>query len=146
MKNITKYVYDCFTELVKNFGLTKSNEVDENDNWLIEYKATSFYIKLEKYRREIYTTLFRHDDPEGEINLFNLLQFLNQNEAKKIESNFFEDETDLEECFKKQLSHISTTISTHFHSIETFFNSEDFTTKKIELNNFMKQQYPELFG
>lgn len=72
-----KYLYDSFAKLIEKYGFNKVNEVNEGQSYWIEYRSNTFGIKIEKYRREFYTSLYK-TGTDKEIDLFNLLRYLNK--------------------------------------------------------------------
>jgi len=145
-ENVVKYIYDCFEDLVEKFGLTRQNEINEGQTFSVDFCAKTFAVKLEKYRREFYATLYRVDRPDYEINLYNIIQYLNQSSSNVPEPNYFVDEDDIEECYRKQIKHIASNISDYFPQLDEFFNHEKYDSELEKLNRFLQEQDPELFG
>jgi hypothetical protein len=144
-QNFLKYVYDCFAELVKKYGFSKENELNDGQSYSIEYRSNTFVIKLEKYRREFYATLYKTGNPDSEVNLFNLLHYLNQDSSNVPKSDYFVGEDDIEECYRKQLNHISATVYDNFTVINEFFSNRNFDSKFADIKKFILNKYPELF-
>ncbi|GGA92042.1 hypothetical protein [Puia dinghuensis] len=140
-----KYLYDSFTKLVEKYGFIKSTELNEEGVYSIEYSSDTFVIKLEKYRREFYVALYKTGYPDKGVNLFNLLSYLNQTSSDVPESNYFKEEKDLDECYKKQFNYISDTIYQNFDAINDFFKSGNHELKMVDIRKFMLSKYPELF-
>lgn len=144
-QNFQKYIYSYFAKLVEKYGFKKENEQTDEQSYSIEYCSNIFVIKLEKYRREFYATLYKTGNKNNEINLFNLLSYLNQASLNVSEAEYFRNEKDIEESYRKQLNHISTTIYKNFDGINNFFSSGDYESKVAEIRKFMLNKYPELF-
>jgi hypothetical protein len=144
-QKILKHLYNSFAELVEKYGFSKVNEVNEGQSYWIEYGSTNFVFKLEKYRKEFYATLYKTGNPVKEVDLFNLLAYLNEAAADIPESEYFRKEKDIEECYKKQLSHISATLYEHYEAINNFFSSKNIDLQFSEIREFMLKKYPELF-
>jgi hypothetical protein len=141
---LSTYVNDCFSNLVKRFGLNKTDEIYSEHEYLIEYSSKFFKIKIEKYHRTFDAALYKIGNNEAGIDLFNLLGYLHKNEANIPESNYFENETDLIVCFKKQITHITTLLSENFETINEFFSFGDYNSKRKDLKNFLIEKYPEM--
>lgn len=138
-------LYDSFTKLVEKYGFIKATELNEDGVYSIEYRSDTFVIKIEKYRREFYVALYKTGYPDKGVNLFNLLSYLNQTPSVVPESNYFREEKDLGECYKKQFNHISDTIYQNFDAINNFFKSGNYELKMIDIRKFMLSEFPELF-
>lgn len=145
-EDIVKYIDDCFENLLGKFGFIKQNEVNEDRTFFVEFSAKTFAVKLEKYRREFYATLYKKDRPDDEINLYNILQYLNQNSSNVPESNYFVDEDDIEECYRKQIRHLASDISDYFPQLDEFFNHEEYDSEIENLDKYLQEKDPELFG
>ena len=121
------FVYEYFEKLISIHGFIKRNELIDDQSYFIEYSSSIFVIKLEKYRKEFYATLYKLDDPDNKVNLFNLLQYLNKSSLKAPESNYFHEENNINECYRKQLRYISGIIYENFVEINIFFYLHFFT-------------------
>lgn len=145
--NFRAHLYNSFSKLIEEHGFSKNDEIDTDGSYSIEYSSKSFVIRIEKYRRELYVVLYRPGNEKSKANLFNLLQYINKDILDKVtESNYFRDETDLEESYKKQLNHISSAIYENYDSINDFYSSPDLDLRLEDLKTFMINRYPNLFG
>jgi len=144
-RKFPKYLYESFSRLIDKYGFIKSAEVKEENVYSIEYYSDVFVIKLEKYFREFYVSLFKTGYPDNGVNLFNLLNYLNTASSDTAKSKFFEEEKDLDERYKMQFNYIVDTIDENFPAINDFFNSGDYKTKMGEIRKFMIKKYPNLF-
>jgi hypothetical protein len=140
-----QYLYDSFSKLVEKHELIKSTEINEEGAYSIKYRSDAFVINLEKYYREFYVTLYKTDNPDEGVNLFNLLDFLNIISLNAPKSRFFEEEKDLDECYKKQFNYIADTIDENFAALNVFFKSENYELKMAEIERFMLNKYPKTF-
>jgi hypothetical protein len=61
------------------------------------------------------------------------------------ESEYFREEKDIEECYKKQLNYLSKVVVDNFTTISNFFRNENFELKVADLEIFIINKYPELF-
>ncbi len=95
-------------------------EIYDGQSYSVEYGSNIFVIKIEKYRREFYVTLFKTSSKQ-EVNLFNLLSYLNKESKESPKSEYFNDEVNMEESYRKQLDHISATICNNFEIINFFY-------------------------
>lgn len=145
-KSFIKYIHEFFKQLIELHGLTLNTEQQEGQSYMIEYSSDNFVIKIEKYFREFYIYIYKMTEPEKEINLFNLLEYLKQGDAQVPRSEYFRNEKDIEECYKKQLNHISQIINENYNLINDFFNGNDFELKMDEFENYWKDKHPELYN
>lgn len=146
MKNaFLPYLYDSFNKLVEKYGFSKSAELNEEGVYSIEYSSDAFVIKLEKYRREFYVALYKTGYPDKGVDLFNLLNYLNQTSSDVPKYKYFEEEQDLDERYKKQFNYISDIIDDNFAVINDFFKSGDYELKMADIRKFMLNKYPNLF-
>lgn len=140
-----KYIHDCFAKLIEGHEFSKENEVNDGQSYSVEYHSNIFGIKLEKYRREFYATLYKTGNPDSEVNLFNLLHYLNKGSSNVPEAEYFRDENDIKECYRKQLKHISTTIYKNFSAINEFFVNRNLDSELVNIQKFILNRYPDLF-
>ena len=140
-----KYIYEFFKRLIEIYGFRIKTELNEGQSYMIEYDSGNFVIKIEKYFREFYATHYKLDSPDKEINLFNLLEYLRQGDAQVPKSEYFRNEKDIEECYKKQLNHISGAIYENYNLINDFFNGNEYELKMIEFENYWKSKHPDLY-
>lgn len=143
-KTISKYLNDSFAQLVEKRGLRKSKEFSDKQSFSADYVVSNFTIKIEKYWRQFYVTLFKTGNNEGGVNLFNLLSYLHQTSSDVPVSNYFEGD-DLDDSYKKQLSYLASVVDSNFTAIEDFFKEGNYELKMAEVRNFMINKYPELF-
>ncbi len=139
------YLYDSFRKLVEKYGFIKSKELNEEGVYLIEYRSDTFVINLEKYRREFYVTLYKTGYPDNGVALFNLLGYLNQLSSDVPMYKSFQEEKDLDECYKKQLNYITNTINDNFAAINDFFKGGNYESEMAEIEKFMLNKHPNLF-
>lgn len=141
-----KHIYDFFKKLIELHGFQIKTELNERQSYMIEYGSSNFVIKIEKYFREFYTTLYKANKPDSEINLFNLLEYLKHNDAKVPKSEYFRNEKDIEECYKKQLNYISIVIYENYNLIDNFFSGNDNELKMAEFEKYWKNKHPEFYN
>ena len=115
-QNFVNYIYEFFNKLIELYDFKIKAELNEGQSYLIEYESKDFSIKIEKYFREFYVSLYKLDDLENEINLFNLLEYLKQGATDSPRSEYFHKEKDIEICYRNQLEYISTIIYSIFAS------------------------------
>lgn len=145
-QSFIKYIYEFFKRLVEVYGIKMKTELKEGQSYMIEYSSGGFVIKIEKYFREFYSTLYKMNMPDNEINLFNLLEYLKQGSEEIPSSEYFRKEKDIEECYRKQLYHISTVIYENFDLIDDFFNEAKYELNVIEFEKYWKIKHPELYN
>jgi hypothetical protein len=145
MKQIFLKYIDTFFKKLIDTGFTVKDEFNDGQSYFIEFSSKTFVIKIEKYFREFYTTIYRLDNPQKEINLFNLLDYLNRDDESKSTRASFHKEKDIEECYRKQLHEISTLIYDNYKAIDDFFMGENYESRSTDLRNYVINKYPELF-
>ncbi|WP_257667162.1 hypothetical protein [Parapedobacter tibetensis] len=141
-----KYIYEFFKRLVELYGFQKKKDLNEGQSYMIEYSSNNFVIKIEKYFREFYTSLYKTNRPDDEINLFNLLEYLKQGDANIPKSEYFRKEKDIQECFRKQLSHTSSVIYENYDLINDFFSGNNYELKMAEFEKYWKNKHPEFYN
>jgi hypothetical protein len=144
-QSFIKYINEFFKKLIDINSFSIKMESSEEQSYMIEYCSKDFVIKIEKYFREFYVSLYKIDKPDDEINLFNLLGYLKQFDAEAPKSEYFRKEKDLEECYKKQLNHISSVIYENYTLISDFFCDDNHEAKFAEFKKYWKTKHPELF-
>lgn len=145
-QSFIKYIYEFFKRLVEVYGFKTKSELKEEQSYMIEYSSGCFVIKIEKYFREFYSTLYKINKPNSEINLFNLMEYLKQGSAETPSSDYFRKEKDIEECYRKQLAHISTVIYENFDLLTDFFNDAKYELNVIEFEKYWKSKHPEFYS
>ncbi|MCH6201539.1 hypothetical protein MMU07_18300 [Aquiflexum sp. LQ15W] len=144
-QNFIKHINEFFKRLIEVHGFQIKTELNEKESYMIEYTSSSFVFKIEKYFREFYATLYKLNKPDKEINLFNLLEYLRHGDVQVPKSEYFRNEKDIEECYKKQLNHISGVIYENYDLINDFFSGNEYELKIIEFENYWKSKHPELY-
>lgn len=144
-EDFIKYISVFFKTLIDIYGFNIKREVNDGQSYSIEYNSDIVGIKLEKYRREFYVTLYKLNRPDREINLFNLLDYVNQTKSKALESNYFRDEKNIEAYYRKQLNYISEAIYDNYNVIKDFFSSNNYESKVADLEMYIIKKHPELF-
>ncbi|MBB5395092.1 hypothetical protein [Mucilaginibacter sp. AK015] len=144
-QTLKQYILEYFAKLFKVYDFQITQEVNEKNSFMIEFSSTSFLIKIEQYFREFYPTLYKLNKPDSEINLFNLLDYLKRDGAQVPKSNYFKEEKDIEKCYKKQLSYISSVIYENYNSINDFFNDNKYESNMADFENYWKTKHPELY-
>lgn len=147
---IKKHADDFFNTLILKFGFKVKSEIVSDEFYLMEYVSESYVIKLENYFRELYTTVYSLSKQDKEVNLFNLLEFLKRNDAEVFDagvpdSDYFLKEKNLEECYKKQLNHISSIIYDNLDLLGDFFSKDKVERNILEFDSYWKSKYPELY-
>lgn len=145
-KKIIRYVQFFFKNLIEAYGFNIKEELNEGESYFILYSSDVFVIKLEKYRHEFYVTLHKLNVPDKEVNLFNLLDYIHQNKLNKPRAEYFKNEKNIDECYKKQLNYISNLIDDNYDEINDFFSGDNYEFNFADLENYIIKKYPDLFG
>lgn len=142
---IKRYIDDFFGALISKFDFEIKSQVVSDESFLMEYVSESYVIKIEKYHREFYPSVYSLSDHENEINLFNLLGFLKQDDSNAPKSEFFRKEKNIEECYWKQLNHISSAIYDNLNLLDDFFFEDMYKRNALKFHNYWKSKHPELY-
>ncbi len=143
-----KYICELSKNLIERYGFKIKTELNDGQSYMIEYSSENFEIRIEKYFREFYVSLYELNNPDNGIELFNLLEYLNYlnpGAANVPEEECFLKEKDLDECYKKQFRHISTVIYDNYNVINDFFSGENVDAKFADLRKYRRDKYPELY-
>ena len=144
-KSFIKYIYEFFKWLIEMYGFQIRAELNEGQSYMIEYTSNNFVIKIEKYFREFYASFYEINKPDNEINLFNLLEYLKQDDSKTPKSEYFREEKDINECYRKQLSYISSVIHENYDLINAFFNKDNYEVNIARFEEYWKGKHPEFY-
>lgn len=144
-QNFIKYIYEFFKKLIEVYGFRIKHELNDGQSYTIKYSSKDFVIKIEKYFREFYVSLYKISDTDNGINLFNLLEYLKQGSTDVPKSEYFRKEKDIEECYRKQLYHISSAIYENYALINDFFSGNNYELKIAEFEKYWKNEHPELY-
>ena len=144
-ETIKKYTKYYFGALISKYGFKKKSKTLNDESCLIEYISESYAVKVEKYHREFYPTVYSLTDVENEIGIFNLLGFLKREERDIPKSDFFRNEKDIEEIYRKQLIHISSAIFENLDSLNDFFSRDKYKENVMEFHCYWKGKHPELY-
>jgi hypothetical protein len=142
---LKRVVSTCFTSLVEQYGLRQQEEETEGETYSIKYVSHCFVIRLETYRHEFYVTLYKADVSEKEIGLFNLLAYLIHPPSTAPVAEYFHNEENIVERYRKQLTHVATAIENNFEAISLFFNSVNYESNVADVEQFVIARYPGLF-
>ncbi|RZA02201.1 MAG: hypothetical protein EOP47_07895 [Sphingobacteriaceae bacterium] len=141
---VLNHIHKSFEVLTTKYGLTMFNEIN-NDGYLLEYGSNDFVIEIEKYYRELYAAVYKKDISKDGIALFNLLGYLKQDSLDKPESNFFREEKNLDECYKKQISHIVTALLENYSIIKDFYENDSYELKIDAFSKYWRTKHPEFY-
>lgn len=144
-QTIVKYIFEFFKNLIEVYGFKLKTELNEGQSYMIEYSSDDFVIKIEKYFREFYVTLYKTNKPESEINLFNLLDYLKHGDKQVPKSEYFQNEKDIKECYRKQFAHISSVIYDNYEVIDDFFREGKYELNLMEFEKYWKGKHPEFY-
>lgn len=139
-----KYINE-FSQNLIDIGFSIKTELNEEQSYMIEYSSGDFMIKIEKYYREFYATLYKTNKPDSEINLFNLLDYLKQSDKQVPKSEYFRNEKNIEECYRKQLAHISSVIYDNYELINDFFAEDNYELNMMRFEKYWRNKHPEFY-
>ncbi len=145
MEDYIKEVDKLTHHLISEFGFNVKQKLHEEALFLIEYSSENFTIKIEKYFREFYISLYKEHDLDNETNLFNLLEYLMQNADHIPNYEYFRNEKTIEESYKKQINYLCSIICENFDSINDFFCDNKYEIKIAEFDEFWRTKHPELY-
>ena len=138
---LVKNIHMHFDKLVEMYGFKIKAELNEGNSYMIEYNSENFVFRIEKYFREFYLTVYSINEPDTEINLFNLLEYLNQEKLIVPKSKFFSGENSIEECFKKQFEYLLSVLIDNYFDINYFFNTDKFKSNIDNLKQYWKNNH-----
>lgn len=144
-RNFMTYIQEYFEILVESYNLKVKEKLNDGQNFMIEFESGSFVIHVEKYFREFYVSLHKLNDPDHGIDLFNLLEYLKKEDVNVPSPKYFREEKDLEECFRKQLNHLSKVIFENYELINDYFSDDNYEVRFEDMRAFRKGKYPELY-
>jgi len=144
-QSFIKYIHELFKKLIEVHDFKLKTKLTEGQSFCIEFSSGNFVVKIEKYFREFYTTLYKINNPDNEINLFNLLEYLKQGSKAVPKSEYFRKEKDIEECYRKQLVHVSSVIYDNYSLIIDFFNQNSYENNLKKFEKYWKNKHPEFY-
>ncbi len=139
--NLTKYIHEYFDKLVEIYGFKINAELNEGNSYMLEYISKDFAIKIDKYYREFYLTVYSTNEPDIKINLFNLLEYINCGKLIIPKSKFFSGEKTLEECYKKQFEYLYSVLIENYFEINYFFKTDKYKSNIAKLKQYWKDKY-----
>lgn len=140
-----KYINEFSRNLIDRYGFKIDTELNDGQAFEINYSSKNFVVKIEKYFREFYVSLYKVNEPDKGVELFNLLEYLMRNETNVPKPRNFLKEKDLDECFRQQFNEISTLFFDNYTVINDFFNDDTFDIKYADMRRFRQNKYPELY-
>ncbi len=142
---LAEIVASSFRTIADKYGFRQQNEVNNGSTYSVEYASKDFVVRLEQYRTELYATLYKTGNPDKQIDLFNLLAFMAHPQMAAPASEYFYDEANVEERFRKQVDYVTTVLDKDFAKICDFLKADDYASKVARVDDFMLKKYPELF-
>jgi hypothetical protein len=143
--DLASLVNQSFAPFVDNHGLTQLGEVNDGETYSIEYASDVFVIRLERYRDALLPSLYKAGFAHKRVGLFNLVAYLTNPSQNSPVADYFPDEQDLGERFRKQTVHIAATLDGYWTSIVQFFSTSNYLARDAELEAFVIRKYPEVF-
>lgn len=140
-----KYIHEFFKKLIELYGFRVNREVNDGQSYTIEFSSSDFVIRIDKYFREFYPTIYKLKDFDNAMNLFNLLEYLCKDSTSIPRAEYFKKEKILDESYRKQIEHISSVIYNSYDAINDFFNAATYDSNIIEFENFWRIKHPELY-
>ena len=140
-ENFVKDIHVHFDKLVEIYGFKIKAELNDGNSYMIEYSSKDFAIRVEKYFKEFYLTVYSVNEPDTEINLFNLLEYINLGKLIVPKSKFFSGERSLDECFKKQFEYLYSVFIDNYFEINYFFKTDKYESNIVKLKQYWKDKY-----
>ena len=144
IKNLNELIY-IFDWLIQNYNFNIKEISSENNFIIFEFQSENFNIKLEKYFREIYISIYKNNFDNSEINLFNLLDFFYQDVDYAPKAKYFKDLKDLNECYLQQLTYISHVLKENFELVLKFYKNSNYNLNELEFKKYWMKKHPELY-
>jgi len=142
---VKEYIHDLFEKLMDDYCFIIKTELHDNQSYMIDFTSKTITIRIEQYYRELYTSLYQTSKPNFQVNIFNLLDYLMPDKKKVPQGEYFHNEKNLDECFKKQLNHIFITIYENYNLISDFFIADDYEARITEFDKYWANKHPELY-
>lgn len=143
--DISQLVRHSFQLVAAQHRLISQHEINDGQQYSIDFICDGFNLRLDKYRGEFYPLLYKEGHEDRKTDLFNLLAYLAGDMHEATASEFFRNETNTEARYRQQLEHIASTVNRHYDEIEKFFRDGHIDSKFECLNQFMIAKYPNLF-
>ncbi len=140
---VIKYLNECL-KLAEDYGFHKANEINDEYSYSIEYISKAFVFLFQTYHQEMYVTIYKTGCPKRSVDLINLLNYINQ-PITILMYDFYIEEKDLNERYKKQLRYLSNIIYANLTKINNFLSSTEYELKLSNLRMYMINKYPNLF-
>lgn len=144
-QDFVKYIHEFFEKLIDSHDFQIKKELNEGQSYMIEYSSRVCVIRIEKYFLEFYMTLYKINKPDGEIELFNLLDYLKRGDEQVPKSEYFRKEKDIEQRYRKQLAYMSSVIYDNYDLIIDFFNEDRYELNIIEFEKYWRNKHPEFY-
>lgn len=127
-------------------GYFKVENYDDQYRESIHFESDFVGVRLERYHYEIYATVYRTGDRENQVNLFNLLEFLNVDFERFIySSDPVNEHGGIDKYARKQLLNIAKAVHENQSRIRDFFKDERYASNIADVRQFMINNYPQLF-
>jgi hypothetical protein len=139
-----KYIKE-FLKKLEGYGFQIKTELSDGESYTVEYFSKELVLKIEKYFREFYVSLYKINKPDSGINLYNLVEYLIRNDNISFKPGNFLKEKDLEECYRKQFEEISNIFFNNYAEIYGFFNDENYELNMEEFKKYWKNKHPEFY-
>lgn len=145
-EDIGSQVDRYFRFLSDEFGFVKSHERCDQNEYEARFCAHDLAIRLEKYRRELYAYLSKPSEPHEEVNLFVLVDYLNNDTKDAVDSNYFRDEERLDECYRLQIEWLADVIGRHLPEIREFFSDKLYRENCSALKDYVIERHPDFYA
>ena len=139
------YLYGYFNKLTELYNFRINSEINEGQTYMIEFSSVEFSFKIEKYFREFYLSVYKSDDKDNSISIFNLIEYLNQGLSDTPRFKSFSGARNLDECYKKQFDYLATVISDYYTVISGFFSKDNYKSNILGFDKYWRNKYPELY-
>ncbi|MCJ7484388.1 MAG: hypothetical protein MUO31_15670 [Thermodesulfovibrionales bacterium] len=146
MNEIQGYINKYFNFLIKELGFSKKEENSDNSEFFnVTFANSLMGVTIEKYRREIYMSIFNCANAEKKVDIYNLINYLEQDKKKYLKSKFFTKEHNLEECFRLQIEWLAELLIKYFPKIKEFISNEKSDQHFADVTKYIIKKHPELF-
>ena len=117
----------------------------EGNDFYITYLSSKFGLKIENYRGDLLATVFPIENPELEIALYNLLDYLSLENAESNDRRHYMKSNVSEDRYKSQTLYLVGEMDKNFEAIAEFFSSGVFLLKFNEVKNYVIEKHQNLF-
>lgn len=144
-KVIQDFVKEHFSFLEEDFEFALIKEEYDEQYFEMIYQSEHVRIKIQRYRQELYLQITSTTEPEGWVDFFNIVEYLNHNKAIRVDYNFYPEINDLQIRYEKQIKWLAQVFREYYLSVKPFCDSRNYRENQARLREFLINRYPNFF-